>query len=654
MRSLSIRYINRFTNRYALQREAGKRTPMKIAKFDLETDGFLEAVTKVHVMVVTCQSTGKVSVFRHEQMKEGLSYLDSFDLLVGHNIIKYDMPVLGKLYGYTRHWSHLRDTMVLSRLMYADIFEADLKKVKAGKFPSHLVGKHSLEAWGYRLGNYKGSYEGDPSIEDPELRAAQKWSCWNQAMEDYCIQDVGVTTTLWDKLVKLEWSEESILLETQTASILARQEQRGFLFNTQKAAALYGRLVNRKAELERVLQEVFKPKELPNGPLFTPKRDNKTLGYTAGVPVQKYKTVTFNPGSRDHITLWLKDQYGWEPTEFTNDGKAKVDEQVISKLPYAEAAPLKEYLMVSKRIGQLAEGKEAWLKHVKADGRIHGGVNTMGAVTGRMTHMSPNLAQVPASYSPYGHDCRELFGVPQGYKLIGCDASALELCDLAGYMAFYDNGAYVDVVLKGDKKVGTDIHSTNARALGLDPKGTYFDGESGRDIAKTWFYAFIYGAGDEKLGFILLRKKGAAARKRGLQARNDFLTNLPAMGNLVKAVKAKAKAQGYLKGLDGRRISVRSDHAALNTLLQCAGAVQMKRALCILDDNLQAAGLVPGIHYEFVANVHDEWQIEVKDEHVQTVGPMAQESIRLSGESFQFRCPLAGEWKAGSTWADTH
>jgi DNA polymerase I len=627
---------------------------MKIAKFDLETDGFLEAVTRVHVMVVTCQSTGKVSVFRNEQMSEGLSYLDSFDLLVGHNIIKYDMPVLGKLYGYKRHWSHLRDTMVLSRLMFADIFEADLERVKKGTFPSHLVGKHSLEAWGYRLGNYKGSYNGDPSIEDEELRAEQKWKQWNQAMEDYCIQDVGVTNSLWKMLLDLKWSEESILLETQVASILARQEAKGFLFDTQKAAALYGKLVTRKAELERVLQDVFKPKQVKAGEPFIPKRDNKTLGYTAGVPIQKWKTITFNPGSRDHIALWLKEQYGWEPVEFTKDGKAQVDEQVISKLPYPEAAPLKEYLMVSKRIGQLAEGKEAWLKHVKADGRIHGGVNTMGAVTGRMTHMSPNLAQVPASYSPYGHECRELFCVPKGYTLIGCDASALELCDLAGYMGFYDNGAYIDVVLKGDKKLGTDIHSTNARALGLDPKGTYFDGESGRDIAKTWFYAFIYGAGDEKLGFILTRKKGAISVKRGKQARNDFLTNLPAMGKLVKVVKDRAQKQKWLKGLDGRRISVRSGHAALNTLLQCAGAVQMKRALCILDDNLQAAGLIPGPHYEFVANVHDEWQIEVKDEYVQTVGPMAQESIRLSGESFQFRCPLAGEWKAGRTWADTH
>jgi DNA polymerase-1 len=406
--------------------------------------------------------------------------------------------------------------------------------------------------------------------------------------------------------------------------------------------------------IEKELQEVFKPMELKDGPVFMPKRDNKSLGYTKGVGVQKMKTVVFNPGSRHHIAIWLKALRGWVPTEFTDEGTPKVDEAVISKLPYPEAQPLKEYLMVSKRIGQIAEGKEAWLKNVKADKRMHGSVNTMGTITGRMSHSGPNMGQVPAGYSPYGPECRALFIVPHGKQLIGCDAAALELRDLAGYMSHYDDGAYIQVVLNGDKKLGTDIHSTNARALGLDPKGSYFDGESGRDIAKTWFYAFIYGAGDEKLGSVLLQVKGPLAVRRGKKARADFLSNLPGMGELVKAVKAKAVAQKWLKGLDGRRISVRSPHAALNTLLQSAGAVQMKRALCILDDDLHALGLVSGTHYEFVANVHDEFQIEVDDELVKTIGPLAELAIQKAGTYYGFRCPLAGEWKSGANWYETH
>lgn len=630
--------------------------PPRVALFDLETNGLLEQVSQVHVMAVRCLTTGTLRVFREHQMAEGLSYLDQFDLLVGHNIIKYDIPVLTKLYGYKRKWSALRDTMVLSRLVWPDIVKWDLdRRNQPGVFfPGQLTGRYSLEAWGHRFGNHKDDYAGDPLIEDPVRRKAEKWLRWNQAMEDYCVQDLSVTQSLWERIEAKRWELESINLETQVAWILARQERHGFLFDQPAAAKLYGELVQRKMVLERDLQKVFLPRFLRDGKPMVPKADNKRFCYSAGAAFQKLKLTEFNPGSRDHIAHWLKVMRGWKPVEFTDDGSPKVDETVISKLPYPEAGPLKEYLMVAKRIGQIAEGKEAWLRHIAPDGRMHGSVNTMGTVTGRMSHAGPNMGQVPAAYSPYGPECRALFIVPKGKVLIGCDADALELRDLAGYMARYDGGAYIEAVLHGDKKNGTDTHSMNAKALGLDPKGTYFDGESGRDIAKTWFYAFIYGAGDEKLGTILLRIKGPKAVRRGKQARQDFLTNLPAMGALVKAVKEKAKAQKWLKGLDGRQIPVRSDHAALNTLLQSAGAVQMKRGLCILDDDLQAMGLVPGIHYEFVANVHDEWQIEVNDDLVQTIGPMAAAAIRKAGEYYNFKCPLAGDWKHGKNWYETH
>jgi DNA polymerase I len=618
---------------------------MKAAVFDLETDGLLDQVSKVHVMVVKDLETGQKRRFRQHQMTEGLAYLDTFPILIAHNGIKFDMPVLAKLYGYRRGWAVMRDTLVLSRLMWADIvvWDMELRKKQTTFFPAHCTGSYSLEAWGRRMGNHKGDFKGP-------------WDAWTQEMEDYCDQDVEVTADLWQRICDEEWAEESVLLETQVAHILARQERYGFLFDQPAAVSLYGTLVQRKMVLERELKEVFKPRFLRAGKALTPARDLPRMGYTAGAPMSKVKLVEFNPGSRDHIASWLKAMRGWKPTEFTADGSPKVDETVIAKLPYPEAAPLKEYLMVDKRIGQIAEGKEAWLKAVQSDGRIHGGVNTMGTVTGRMSHSRPNMGQVPASHSPYGPECRALFIVGPGKVLVGCDADALELRDLAGYMSCYDSGAYIEAVLKGDKKAGTDVHSMNARALGLDPRATYFDGESGRDIAKTWFYAFIYGAGDEKLGTILLRVKGPKARARGKAAREDFLANLPGMGALVKAVKAKAKAkaQKWLKGLDGRRISVRSDHAALNTLLQSAGAVQMKRGLCILDDDLQAAGLTPGIHYEFVANVHDEWQIEVDHDRAEVVGRMAADAIRKAGEYYNFRCPLAGDWKQGRSWLDTH
>jgi len=658
--------------------------------FDLETDGLLEVVTRVHLLVIKDMDTRESRVFRdHAQplfayarpgrpIAEGLAILAKARRVVGHNITAYDCPVLEKLFGLVIPWHRQLDTMTLSRLLWPEQkrIDAEARKAKrtwAVKMPGQLTGRSSLEAWGHRLNMHKGEYEGDTRIADEKLRKATKWAEWNPAMEDYGVQDVEVTAKLWDRIGRemATWfpptaengepwmGARCVRIETQVAHIIARQVRHGFLFDQQSAVALYTVLVKRKLELEAEVHRIFKPMFLRDGSPkqahFVPARDNPRLGYCASAPVTKVKLTEFNLTSREHVAYWLKAHYGWEPQDFTPDGKAKIDDEVIGQLPYAEAAPLKEYFMVVKRIGQVAEGNEAWLRRVGADGRMHGGVNTNGAVTGRMTHMTPNMGQVPSGKSPYGHECRALFIVPLGKLLVGADADALELRDLAGYMAIYDGGAYIKTVLEGDKSAGTDMHSVNCRALGMDPKGRPFgDDETGRDIAKTWFYAFIYGAGDEKLGAILLRKRGPQAAKKGKAARAAFLKNLPAMGKLVDAVKKAAKTRGYLVGLDGRKLNVRSQHAALNTLLQSAGAVQMKKALCILDDSLQALGLIPGTDYEFVANVHDEWQIEVRHELAETIGKLAVEAIRTSGVWFGFRCPLDGAYNIGASWAETH
>ena len=274
-------------------------------------------------------------------------------------------------------------------------------------------------------------------------------------------------------------------------------------------------------------------------------------------------------------------------------------------------------------------------------GRIHGGVITNGAVTGRMTHQRPNITQVPTTRAPYGNQCRALFTVPKGKLLVGCDASALELRCLAHYMSLYDGREYQRAVLGGSKEEGTDSHSVNARALELDPKQSYAvqgKSQSGRDLSKTWFYAFIYGAGDEKLGTTLGLAAGAKARKRGTASRACFLKNLPALGRLVKDVQRVAKERGYLIGLDGRILPIRSLHSALNTLLQSAGAVLMKKAV-ICDQDLSFAGYVPGCHHEFVANAHDEFQNESNEDIADAVGLIAKASIGKAGEAFSFRLP---------------
>ncbi|RUT86787.1 DNA polymerase [Mesorhizobium sp. M7A.T.Ca.US.000.02.1.1] len=682
--------------------------------FDIETDGFLDKLTTVHSLVLKDADTGQVWSLKQEDtgacqnVADGVQMLMKADELIGHNIIKFDIPALQKVYPWFKPVGVMIDTLVLSRMIWPELKETDPKLIKRGKLPPGLRGRYSLEAFGYRLGNWKGDYS-----KMMEEKGLDPWASWNPEMQEYCEQDVVVNADLYDKLwtawkdlktdekLRAPFSDRSVLLEMNVARIIARQERWGFAFDTKKAEKLYVKLVAERDKLERSLKATFGSWLASNGQV-TPTKDRsvqqkdfppigwvKTRGgqslkigkdgqpipiypkahYEAGAPYTKIKTVEFNPGSRQHIAERLKVLYGWRPMEFTDSGEPKVDETVLSQLPWPEARLLTEYLTVAKRIGQIAEGKQAWLKK-EVNGRIFGGVITLGAVTRRMTHSNPNIAQVPKVKSDddgnvlwgyiggYGADCRELFTSTAGFVLVGCDADALELRCLAGYMARYDGGAYIDTILKGKKSEGTDMHTVNARALGLDPMKAYtVEGKtvSGREIAKVWFYAFIYGAGDYKLGTILgVLGSEKKIRDAGTASKAAFMRNLPALGKLVEQVKKRASKRKFLFALDGGKLKVRKAHAALNTLLQSAGAIIMKVALVILDADLQAAGLVPGVDYEFCANVHDEWQIDTLPQHVETVKRLAEDSIRKAGDDLEFKCPLAGNADAGSNWKETH
>lgn len=623
--------------------------------FDIETNGLLHEADRVHVLVIRSLDGGTVDVYRGGSVELGVTELAQYAtagaFLVGHNAIKFDHPMLAKLYPHIHiPIDQVRDTMVISRVLYPDLWNKDKALKLRGVLAGNLMNSHSLKAWGIRLGVHKGDYTGG-------------WETWNQEMEDYCVQDTAVTEKLWTVLTtsKLYPQGRAIEIEHQVAVILARQERYGFLFDREKAVSLYATLGKKREELRLKLHEVFPP-WWHQGAIATSTRDVNykknplQAGTCSGAQWQKTSLVLFNPGSRAHIALKLRERYGWKPTQFTETGEPQIDESILKGMVFPEARLLEEYFLVEKRIGMVAEGDYGWLKKVGKDGRMHGSVNPNGAVTCRMSHAHPNMGQVPAVHSPYGKECRELFMVPPWKKLVGCDADALELRDLAGYMARYDGGAYIKTVLEGDKAQGTDMHSVNARAIGLDPKAMLLGKETGRDIAKRWFYAFIYGAGTEKLGSIITgtneKQKNA---KLGKQTREKFMANLPALGKLIASVQAAAKKRGgYIKGLDGRFIAVRSDHAALNTLLQSAGAIQMKWALAILDQQLQEKGYVPSVNYEFVANVHDEWQLECDPEIAVVVGETAASAISLAGIALDFRCPLAGNHVIGNSWAETH
>jgi DNA polymerase-1 len=641
--------------------------------FDLEANGLLDDATRIHCVSVFDPVLNQKFLYhddlsitpRDGSLLDGLKLVTRAAEICGHNVIRYDIPLIRKLFPHLA-WNpeqRVFDTLVACRVIWTNLYEADVRAIRKGRLPQDfqkrgLCSKQSLEAWGERLGVSKGDFEGP-------------WETFTQDMATYAVQDVVVTYALYTLILSKDYSDECFDIEHGAARIVARQERRGFAFNVAAAEQLYAALLKRKVELEAELQRTFLPWQAV-AKVFTPKRDNRKLGYKAGVEVTKYKTVTFNPGSRDHIADRLQAIHGWEPEDFTAEGKPKVDETVLGALPYPEAKLCAAYLTVEKRCGQIGEGKEAWLKHVRA-GRIHGGVNTNGAVTGRMTHSKPNVAQTPkvkadksgvlyGEAGGWGYECRSLYHASEGLMLVGCDAEGIELRMLAHYMAKWDGGAYAEAVHNGRKEDETDVHNVNKRAVGLRL----------RDSAKTFIYALIYGAGDYKLGTIVYAdfddekkarfdvahpskgKRQRALVKLGKSRRAAIMENLPALGKLVEAVKAQAAKKGYLRGLDGRLLHVRAAHSALNTLLQSGGAVVMKKALVLLDADLESTIRSTGATVEFVANVHDEWQMEASPEVADAVGRLAADAIVRAGAHFNLRCPLAGSYGVGKTWADTH
>lgn len=676
--------------------------------WDIETNGLLDELDRVHTIHTLNTETGERLRFNEGRFADGspaprdgtlddaYGLLMEQDRLIGHNIIAFDIPAIQKVepkFILPRR-VQLRDTMIMARLRWPNIKEIDSKAMRSGKRPVDFgkhVGAHTLKAWGIRLGVLKADYEGE-------------WHSFTQEMEEYAAQDPVTTKALWDKCMERPVSEEADELEHRVQDIISMQSRFGFEFDREAAEKLMVELLGRKAELLDSLREVFPPwvepvKKYGEPVIVEAKRRTKvrrwdeqgneyTVEVQKGEVYAKEKLVSFNPGSRPQIADRLKTLFNWVPVEFTDSGAPKVDETTLMSLDHIpQAKVLIDYLTVDKRLGQLAEGDNAWLKMVSPNGRIHGYVNTLGAITRRMTHSKPNMAQVPSLVNargavPYGKECRSLFTVRTNMMLGGCDAEGLELRMLAHYMAIYDGGAYAETVVNGQKEDGTDVHTVNQRLIRLNS----------RNSAKTWIYAYLYGAGLLKLGMVIYEdmtgdqreafnrkieqafersKKGdfqAFKEQRlamlGKQARERVEEGLPALGKLQEKVKRLAKRDGCLKTLDGGMLKVRSAHSALNTLLQGGGAIVMKKALVLLADQLIDRGWVPDrLTGEwrrgddvmgFVANIHDEFQMEIPEHLTAEIGELAKDSIRDAGLAFGMRCPLAGSFDKGRNWADSH
>lgn len=661
--------------------------------FDCETDGLLDELTTIHCLHMGDPDTDEQ--WRYSDLhvhtkapdgtiEDGLKRLEEADEIGAHNGHRFDMRAIKKIYPWFNPKGYVWCTQAIAALVFPkDQLKTDDAKTKGGKrkFPDEFYAKNyfatqKLGAWGYRMGILKGEYEGE-------------WHTFTAEMDDYCAQDVTVTMALWKLCQSKKMSDQSFWLENEVARIIAGQEANGFAFRTERAEELAHELRMRKAELDGQLRKVFKPWWAKDGGAKTAMLSYKrtmrrkkvfpdgTVGKeetTAGENVAtKVALVMFNPGSRQHIANRMKTLYGWVPQELTPSGEPKIDEEALDGMDAPEAVLLKEYLMVDKRLSMLADGKQAWLKHVAEDGRIHGYVNTNLAITGRMSHAFPNIAQVPKVKSDkngpikgtaggYGYECRDLFTVREGYKLVGCDADGLELRNMAHFMARYDDGAYANTVVNGDKSKGTDVHTMNQKAGGL----------FSRDGAKTAIYALIYGSGDYNLGFVIVsdwpeekrkawmaKRPSEQARARGYtqlgkQFRTDIMKNLPALKKLNDAVALRVKQQGWITGIDGRKLPIRKSFAALNSLLQSAGALVMKMALVLLEKSIIEAGYTIGKEVAFAANVHDEFQIEAREDIAEEIGKLAEDAIFRAGEEFNFRCPLSGSSDIGTTWAETH
>ncbi len=543
---------------------------------DIETDGFNPS--KIHCIVAKNVDTNLVTVFDPDTMYSFNSWAKKVDKFIMHNGLSFDAPVLNRLLGTGITPDKIIDTLILSQLFN----------------PIREKG-HSLRAWGEKLNMLKGG-------EDVNF------SKYDFNMLNYCKQDVEITHAVYNELIKESngFSQESSDLEHNIRLILDQQEKNGFAFDMMKAQQLLAKLKEDIYDLEQWSLEEFEPTIV----------EMKT----------KTKEIPFNIGSRQQIADRLMKK-GWKPKQFTDKKNIIINEAVLKTIKEPElkltAERFSKYFLLQKRAVMV----ESWINACDNDNRVHGKVMTLRTITGRMAHNSPNMAQVPAVYSPYGKDCRGLWTIsdPMKYKLVGTDASGLELRCLAHYL---NDTTYTDEILNGD------IHTKNMELAGL----------ANRDQAKTFIYAFLYGAGAEKIGKIV-----GAGKEQGNSLIKRFLSNLPSLKRLREQVESVSR-RGKIKAIDGRYLKVRSPHSALNTLLQGAGAIVCKQWLLHIITRVYNKKL----DAKLVASVHDEYQFEVANKDVNEFCSITKIAMKETEKTLKLRCPLDNDYKVGVTWAETH
>ena len=561
---------------------------------DIETDS-LDA-TKIHCIVARNTESGDNYAFVGDDCYNKFpKFIEKHaEKIIMHNGVAFDAPILNRLAGTNIKLPQIEDTLIMSQL-----------------FNPERINGHSLDSWGKRFGL--------PKLEFNDF------SKFTNEMLTYCKRDVELTHKVYNHL-KLEgknFSDYSLRLEHDIRSIVSKQEKNGFYLDQQKAMELRARLEDQAEDIEKNVHKTFPP--LKREEEFVPKVNNKTRGYEKGVPFTKVSYEKFNLASRKQIAERLM-MLGWKPDKFTDKNSPIVDEGVLSKITnIPEAKLIAKYLLLKKRTSQIS----SWLDEVSnTTGRVHGRVLTLRCVSGRMSHNSPNMAQIPATYSPFGKECREVWTTdkPDTHVIFGTDASGLELRMLAHYI---DTPDYTNEILNGD------IHTKNMNMAGL----------TNRDQAKTFIYAFLFGAGAKKISTIV----GSKDLTLGKKLIDKFLSELPRLKSFRSQVEEAAQS-GKVRGLDGRLFNVRSAHKAVNTIIQGAGAIACKVWL----RNMMKHVYKKGLDVKLIASIHDEYQFEVNKNDIQSMGEVVKLSIKETTEQLNLKCPLDAEFKTGSSWADTH
>ena len=563
---------------------------MKVCVLDIEGNGLGELILDgkgkpyTEATRILCAAT-KVNdedpiLWLEHQMKDLVKYLSEMPVIIGHNIWGYDFPVMRRLHGMARP-KCIVDTLVISKLMHPDI-------------NNHPLGDNSLESWGRYLKFPKMDYKGG-------------WSQYSDEMGTYCLQDARLGMAIYQAQKQfITKNKELVRFESRVSEVLMEQVEHGFNYDSNAGDKLYQELMLEKLGIEDEMREIFPDKIIIRHSEKTGKR-------------LKDKIETFNPGSRQQIASRLNEKYGWEPP-LTEKGNPKVDEAVLATLEYPEAKKLTEYFNTVKLMGMV----EDWNTRVSAsrDHRIHGNINAQGAATGRCTHSQPNIAQVSGD-----HRARELWIPDVGSSLVGADLSGLELRMLAHFMAKYDNGEYAKVLLTGD------IHTHNQHAAGL----------SSRALAKSFIYAYLYGAGDKKIAMVCDCSVDAARKLR-----DRFQKEIPALAKVQDAVRYETIKTGRVRLPDGRSVPVRSEHAALNTLLQGSGAIVSKYWM------VEASKAAARLHAKQLAYIHDELQYSCPKTVADEFGKAVTAAATTAGEQLNLNIRIDAEYRIGNNWAETH